>query len=107
MRRIAATLLLSALPFAAFAADNVIKLSVNETGFTPAKLEVAAGQAFVIEVQNTGKKAIELESHALHVEKVVAAGKTAQVKVKALKAGSYKFVDEFNEAVAKGEVIAK
>ena len=107
MRKIAAALLLAATALSAVAADNVVKIAVNENGFTPAQLNVAAGQAFVIEVQNTGKKAVEFESKQLHVEKVIAAGKTSQVKVKALKAGSYKFFDEFNEDKAKGEVVAK
>ncbi|MEQ6290629.1 cupredoxin domain-containing protein [Vogesella sp. GCM10023246] len=107
MRKFAAALALATIALSAAAADNVVKITANENGFTPAQLNVTAGQAFVIEVQNTGKKAVEFESKQLHVEKVIAAGKTAQVKVKALKAGSYKFFDEFNEDKAKGEVVAK
>ncbi|MFC3532299.1 cupredoxin domain-containing protein [Vogesella facilis] len=107
MRKFAAALALATIALSAAAADNVVKITANENGFTPAQLEVVAGQPFVIEVQNTGKKAVEFESHQLHVEKVIAAGKTAQLKVKALKAGSYKFYDEFNEDKAKGVVVAK
>lgn len=107
MRKIIAAFALSTLALSAFAADNIVKLSVDDNAFSPAQLNVAAGQDFVIEVQNNSKKAIEFESKPLRVEKVIAAGKTVQVKVKALKAGSYKFVNEFNEDKVKGEIIAK
>ncbi|SCK28650.1 cupredoxin domain-containing protein [Vogesella sp. LIG4] len=107
MRKIIAAVALSTLALSAFAADNIVKLSVDENGFNPKQLNVTAGQDFVIEVQNGSKKAIEFESKPLRVEKVIAAGKTVQLKVKALKAGSYKFVNEFNEDKVKGEIVAK
>lgn len=102
-------LLLSALMIGttAVADDLVLKLSVKESGFEPAQLEAPAGQAFVIEVSNQGAKAIEFESKQLRIEKIVPPGKTSQFKVKPLRPGSYKFVNEFDEDKVKGVVVVK
>ena len=54
-----------------------------------------------------GKSAIEFESKDLKQEKVVAPGAKAVLSINALKAGEYKFVDEFHEATAKGKIVAK
>lgn len=91
----------------AVADDLVIKVVAKNGGFEPVQLDVPAGKAFAIEVSNQGSKAIEFESKPLRAEKVVPPGKTVKVKVAALKAGSYLFVDEFNEDKARGQVVAK
>lgn len=91
------------------AEDLSVKVEFKDGVMTPQKLEVPAGKPFVIEVSNTGKSAAEFESKTLKQEKVVAPGKTVKLKVKAVKAGEYKFVDEFHENLptAQGVIIAK
>jgi hypothetical protein len=69
--------------------------------------KVPAGKRFKLEVANEGKTAIEFESKDLKQEKVVAPGAKTSLSINALKAGEYKFVDEFHESTAKGKIIAK
>jgi plastocyanin len=93
---------------AAFAQDlPMFKLVAKDGKFEPAVLEVPAGTRFRVEIANENKKAIEFESKELKQEKVIAPGKKATVTINALKAGEYKFFDEFNEATGKGKIVAK
>ena len=85
----------------------VYKIVAKDGGLEPALIEVPAGKRFKLEVTNEGKSAIEFESKDLKQEKVVAPGAKAVLTINALKAGEYKFVDEFHEATAKGKIVAK
>jgi uncharacterized cupredoxin-like copper-binding protein len=58
-------------------------------------------------VSNEGKTAMEFESRDLKQEKVIPPGKKATLTINALKAGEYKFVDEFHEKTGQGKVVAK
>jgi plastocyanin len=84
-----------------------IQLSYKDKKFTPAEVTVPANTAFTIKVKNLDAKAMEFESKPLKIEKVIAANSEAVVNVRAQKPGKYKFVDEYNEDVAFGNVIVK
>ena len=85
-----------------FAQDAAVyKIVAKDGKLEPALIEVPAGKRFKLEVANEGKSAIEFES------KVVAPGAKAVLSINALKAGEYKFVDEFHEATAQGKIVAK
>ena len=84
-----------------------MRLSSANQKFDPAEIRVKAGQPFVLVVTNNDpKKAIEVENKDLRIEKVVPAGKTVNIRVRALKPGTYVFVDDFNHA-AQVKVIAE
>jgi plastocyanin len=83
------------------------KLTAKDGVFDAAVIEVPAGKRFTLEVTIAGKSAIEFESKELRQEKVVAPGKKVTLTINALKAGEYKFVDEFHEATAQGKIVAK
>ena len=85
----------------------VYKIVAKDGKLEPALIEVPAGKRFKLEVANESKSAIEFESKELKQEKVVAPGAKAVLSINALKAGEYKFVDEFHEATAKGKIVAK
>ena len=90
------------------AADEpMFELTLKDHKFEPAEIKVPAGKAFKIKVKNLDSTPEEFESHALKLEKVVAGGKEITVSVRPLKAGTYKFVGEYNEATANGAVIAE
>ena len=74
---------------------------------SPTLIEVPAGKRFRLEVSNEGKTAMEFESRELKQEKVIPPGKKATLTINALKAGEYKFVDEFHEKTGQGKVVAK
>ena len=83
------------------------KLVARDGVFEPTVIEVPAGKRFRIEIANEGKTAIEFESRDLKQEKVVPPGGKATVTINALKAGEYKFFDEFHEKTGQGRIIAK
>jgi plastocyanin len=84
-----------------------IELSYKDKKFTPAEVTVPANTAFTIKVKNLEARAMEFESKPLKIEKVIAANGEAVVNVRPQKPGKYKFVDEYNEDVAIGNVIVK
>ncbi len=105
LRLLIAAVALIALP--AFAQEAVYKIVAKDGKLEPSVIEVPAGKRFKLEVANEGKAAIEFESKDLKQEKVVAPGQKATLTINALKAGEYKFFDEFHEATGKGKIVAK
>jgi plastocyanin domain-containing protein len=83
-----------------------VALSLDNGQFQPSEVKVKANAPFVLVVTNKGAKAAEFESKDLRVEKVVPAGKTVNVRIRALKPGSYAFFDDFNKA-STGRIVAE
>jgi hypothetical protein len=93
---------------AAWAADPrpEIPLAIEKDQFQPSEVKVKANTPFTLVVTNKNAKAAEFESKDLRVEKVVPAGKTVNVLIRALKPGTYAFFDDFNKA-ATGRIVAE
>src|SRR5207249_9399071 len=93
---------------AASAADRrpEIPVTIDKDQFQPSEIKVKANTPFVLVVTNKNAKAAEFESKDLRVEKVVPAGKTVNVRIRALKPGTYPFFDDFNKAAA-GRIVAE
>jgi uncharacterized protein (DUF2141 family) len=102
---IATTLLIAGAARAADATPE-IPLTLDKGQFQPGEVKVKANTPFVLVVTNKGAKAAEFESKDLRVEKVIPAGKTVNVRIRALKPGSYAFFDDFNQA-ATGRIVAE
>lgn len=92
-------------PVGARAADYT--LTIKDHKFSPAELKVPANKRVTIEVINNDITPEEFESSVLKVEKVIAGNSKGTVRIGPLKPGRYPFVGEFNEATAKGVVIAE
>jgi plastocyanin len=88
-------------------ADLEVQLSIKNHRFEPTELKVPAGQRVKLIVNNQDKTAEEFESHSLNREKVIPGGGKATIFIGPLKAGRYDFSGEYNEATAKGVVIAE
>jgi cupredoxin-like protein len=90
-------------------AENGIEISLTykDKKFDPAEISAPANTPIVIKFRNLDKDAMELESDSLKIEKVVAAGKDATIKVRAQKPGRYEFFDEYNEKTARGALVVK
>jgi heme/copper-type cytochrome/quinol oxidase subunit 2 len=84
-----------------------IQLSYKDKTFDPAEIGAPANTPIVIKFRNLDRDAMEFESDALHIEKVVAAGKEATFKIRAQKPGRYEFFDEYNEKTARGALVVK
>src|SRR6478672_4018458 len=100
-------LILALLPAFAIAADPEVGLIIKDHRFFPSEVKVPAGQKVKLLVDNQDATPEEFESHELNREKVIAGKSKATIFIGPLKAGSYPFIGEFNEATAKGVVIAE
>src|ERR1700756_1056091 len=74
-----------------------IAVTIEKDQFQPSEIKVKANTPFTLVVTNKNAKAAEFESKDLRVEKVVPAGKTVNVLIRALKPGTYAFFDDFNK----------
>ena len=95
------------LATAASAAELEVLLTLKNHRFEPVELKVPAGQRVKLVVHNQDSTAEEFESHDLNREKIVPPGAKATIFIGPLKPGRYNFVGEYNEATAKGVVIAE
>jgi hypothetical protein len=100
-------LVISLLAVAANAEREEYRLVLKNHLFTPAEIQVPADSLAFLVIENKDASAEEFQSRDLHREKIIAAGKTAKIKIGPLKAGSYHFVGAFNPDTAQGVVIVK
>lgn len=93
----------------AWAEDAVpeFTLTIKDHTFTPAQLELPAGQRVKLIIDNQDPTPEEFESHKLKAEKVIPGASKGIVFVGPLKPGEYKFVGEFHEDKAKGVIVVK
>ena len=91
----------------AWGQEASFKLTIREHRFEPTELVVPAGQPITLVIYNADPTPEEFESHDLNREKVIAGGATITLRLGVLKPGTYKFVGEFNEATAKGQIVVK
>jgi plastocyanin len=102
---LASVLILACGP--SFAADPEVLLVIKNHRFEPAEVKVPAGKRIKLVVHNQDSTPEEFESHDLNREKVVPGGAKAVIFIGPLKPGRYNFFGEYNEATAKGVVIAE
>lgn len=91
----------------ALAAQPEVLLVIKNHRFQPAEVKVPAGQRIKLIVHNQDSTPEEFESHSLNREKVVPAGAKASIFIGPLTPGRYEFYGEYNEATAKGAVVAE
>lgn len=83
------------------------KLEMADGKLMPSRIEVPANQAIKLEIENTGKSAVEFESIQLRKEKVLSPGAKSFVVIKKMAPGEYKFFDDFHQATAQGVIVAR
>jgi heme/copper-type cytochrome/quinol oxidase subunit 2 len=74
-----------------------VQVTYSNGQFQPSEVRAPADKPIAFRVKNVDAKAMEFESNALRVEKVVAANSEGVINVRALKPGRYEFYDDFNE----------
>jgi hypothetical protein len=97
----------SALPGAKAQEATTIKLTLKNHKFDPAEPHAPAGKPLTIVVSNLDSTAAEFESKTLRVEKVIAAGATVTIQVRALAAGRYRFFDDYHEDTTEGTLVVQ
>lgn len=89
------------------AADDTFTLTIKDHRFDPSELNVPAGKKLKLVVKNFDPTPEEFESHDLKREKVIAGKGQATITIGPLKPGTYKFVGEYHETTAQGQIVAK
>lgn len=88
-------------------ADAPIVLTLKDHKFTPSVIKVKANQPSMITMVNKDATAEEFDSSDLKIEKVVAGGQSGNIRVRALRPGTYHFMGEYHDKTAQGVVIAE
>ena len=93
----------------ASAADTLpeLALTLDQHRFSPEELRAKANAPFILVITNKDKEDEEFEMSSLRIEKIIPGGKTLQVKMPALKPGTYEFIGDFHEKTAKGRIVAE
>ena len=95
-----------AMGAAAARADDYV-LTIKDHRFTPTEIKIPANKRVQITVVNDDATPEEFESKEMKVEKVIPGKSKGVVRFGPLAPGRYPFFGEFNEATAKGTVIAE
>ena len=93
---LAAAMLVAAAGTARAEDTAQIAITIKDHKFDPPEVHAPAGRPIAFRVKNLGSIAAEFESDALHVEKVIAPGAEAVVRVRPQQAGRYTFFDDFH-----------
>jgi plastocyanin domain-containing protein len=84
-----------------------VTITIKNHRFTPSEVKVPANKRVQITVVNDDPTPEEFESREMKVEKVIPGKSKGVVRIGPLPPGRYPFFGEFNEATAKGVVIAE
>lgn len=87
--------------------SKTYSLTIKDHSFTPKELKVPAGQKIKLIVENQDASPEEFESYELNREKIIKGNSKGIVFIGPLKPGTYKYFGEFNQATAKGSIIAE
>ena len=88
-------------------AAETFTIVIKDHTFTPATLEVPAGQKIKLVVDNQDATPEEFESHDLMREKVINGNSKGVVFIGPLEPGKYSYFGEFNMDTALGTIVAK
>lgn len=84
-----------------------IAVTLQDHVFVPAEIHVPAGKPSLLVVTNRDTQPEEFDSSALKVEKVIAGGTYATIRLRPLAPGRYPFMGEFHPQSAQGVVVAQ
>ena len=84
-----------------------IEVTIKDHRFSPSEIRVPAGKPTLLTIKNEDPTAEEFDSLALKVEKVIAGGRSATLRLRPLGPGRYPFIGEYHSDTAQGVVIAE
>ncbi|HEX3576795.1 MAG TPA: cupredoxin domain-containing protein [Rhodopila sp.] len=90
-------------------ADEPVTISVTlrDHRFSPSEIHVTTGKPTILKIRNEDDTAEEFDSTALKVEKIIAAGGSATIRLRPLGPGRFPFMGEFHPDTARGAVISE
>ncbi|HWM80958.1 MAG TPA: cupredoxin domain-containing protein [Pseudolabrys sp.] len=89
------------------AAADDITITIKDHKFTPAEIRIPANKRMSIVVVNDDPTPEEFESLPMKIEKIIPGNSKALVRFGPIAPGRYEFIGEFNQATAKGVMIAE
>jgi len=95
-----------AMTAAASAADDIV-ITIKDHRFTPAEVKIPANKRMSIVVVNDDPTPEEFESLPMKIEKIIPGNSKALIRFGPIAPGRYEFIGEFNQATAKGVMIAE
>jgi hypothetical protein len=101
---------IATIPFAVSAgtaAADGITITIKDHKFTPAEVRIPANKRMSIVVINDDATPEEFESLPMKIEKIIPGNSKALVRFGPIAPGRYEFIGEFNQATAKGVMIAE
>ncbi len=104
---VAAVALFAMNSFSSAEGELKLQLTIKDHKFEPAELKIPANKAVILTVKNLDATPEEFESKSLKIEKVIAGGSEATLNIRPLGIGTYKFVGEFNEKTAQGQIVVE
>lgn len=84
-----------------------IDVTLKDHRFQPSEIHVPTGKQAVLMVRNEDATPEEFDSSALRVEKVIAGGHYATIRLHPLGPGRYPFMGEFHPDTATGVVVSE
>jgi len=84
-----------------------INVILKDHRFAPAEIHVPVGKRMVLIVRNEDATPDEFDSSALQIEKVIAGGTYATIRLHPLGPGRYPFMGEFHPDTAQGVVVSE
>ncbi len=104
---LAATLICGLAVTGSLAAEEpTVVLTLRDHRFTPATVNVPAGQRVQVVVINQDRATEEFDSHDLRIEKMITPGATVRFFIGPLRPGVYSFEGEFHPQTAQGRIVA-
>ena len=94
-------------PLAAADEPPKVTITLKDHKFSPAEPTAPAGKPILLEVVNQDGTPAEFESKAFRVEKVIVGGGTVTINLRPLKAGRYRFFDDYHEATTEGFLVVQ
>jgi plastocyanin len=101
------TLLFLAFAPSAFAKTPEFNITIKNHVFSPASLEIPAGEKVKLVIQNQDATAEEFDSSDLNREKIISGNSKGVIFIDPLDVGEYSFMGEFNRKTAQGKLIVK
>ena len=84
-----------------------IDVVLKDHRFSPSEIHVQTGKPTILKIRNEDATAEEFDSSALKIEKVVAGGASATVRLRPLGPGRFPFMGEFHPDTAQGVVVSE
>jgi hypothetical protein len=91
----------------ALAQESSLSVAIKDHQFSPSEIHAPANTPLTLSVRNLDATPEEFESKQLRVEKVIAGGAGATIRIRPLAPGRYRFFGDYHEDTAEGYLVVE